>query len=288
MTETQGLPGPPQRGTDSAVRLLAVVDRSGPPHRPVGDGLVSRWHAGAASGLPLAEWADPATRRLAAAFAAGGALVEVEEAVVAFAQARAGSDHPAEAVVADLVALVGLAWPGAGHGWDDWVDPVGLLARALGAWAAERDGVSRCDDCVDPTTGLVNGRFLRARLRELHAQCRSLAISAPTTFGAVVVDIELSAVTGPQRIDVRVAAGRILASRFRAGETVAALGPTRMVAVMPAYGIARAAGDVAADLAGLSPPGEVGVAVRCLPFADDSEATYRSLVEPRWPPGSGG
>jgi len=279
MKEPQGPTGPDHQGKDGPARFLDVVDRSGPPHRPVGDDLLSRWHIGAATSLPLSEWADPATRHLADAFESGADLVAVEEAVVAFAQARAGAEHPAEALAADLVALVRLAWPTAGHEWSDWVDPVGLLARALGAWAVERDSRAGCVECQDPVTGLVSGHFLRARLRELHDQCRALAISAPLTFGAVIVDLELSAVAAPERIGVRVAAGRILASRFRAGETVAALGSSRLVAVMPAYGIGRAIDEVTADFARLSPSGGVRVTVQRRRFADDADATFQSLAE---------
>jgi hypothetical protein len=278
MKEPQGPTGPDHQGQDGSARLRAVVDRSGPPHRPVGDGLLSRWYIGAATSLPQSEWADLAARRLADAFESGADLVAVEEAVVAFAQARAGADHPAEALAADLVALVRLAWPTAGHEWSDWIDPVGLLARGLGAWAVERDGRAGCLECQDPVTGLVSGHFLRARVRELHDQCRALAISAPLTFGAVVVDLELSAVAAPERIGVRVAAARILVSRFRAGETVAALGSSRLVAVMPAYGIGRAIDEVTADFAGRTPSGGVGVTVQRRYFADDPDATFQSLA----------
>jgi hypothetical protein len=263
---------------DETARLLAAVDRSAPPHRPVGDDLLSRWHLSTGSVVPFDEWADPATRRLVEAFAEGADLVAVEQAVVAFAQARAGSEYPAEALVADLVALVQLAWPSSGHEWSDWIDPAGLMARALGAWAAERDCQTLCGDCIDPTTGLATAPFLRLRVRELHDQCRALDISAPSAFGALVVDLELSAVAGPKRVEVRVATGGILARRFRAGETVAALSSSRLVAVMPAYGIDRAIGDVADDLAGLSSPGGVGVTVRRVAFADDAEATFTSLA----------
>jgi hypothetical protein len=55
---------------------------------------------------------------------------------------------------------VRLAWPSAGYEWDGWIDPLGLLARALGAWAAERVAVASSVDCVDPATGLVAARFL--------------------------------------------------------------------------------------------------------------------------------
>ena len=72
------------------------------------------------------------------------------------------------------------------------------------------------------------------------------------TFGAVVVQLELGALRATERMGVRAAAGRVLASRFRAGETVAALSPSRMVVVMPAYGIDRAIRDVTADLAELA------------------------------------
>jgi hypothetical protein len=278
MTETPAGSTAPTSDVDATGRLLAVVNRWVPPHQRVAGDVLTRWYVSAASALPFDEWADPATCRLAEAFVAGADLVAVEEAVVAFAQARAGSEHPAEALVGDLVALVRLAWPSSGHEWNDWIDPAGVMARALTAWASERDARSACGDCRDAATGLVTGHFLRARVRELHAQCSALAISAPSAFGAVVVDLELSAVAVPERVGVRFAAGRILTSRFRAGETVAALGSSRLVAVMPAYGIERAIGDVAADLAGLSSPDRVGVTVRRQAFAGDADATFSSLA----------
>jgi hypothetical protein len=250
-----------------------------PPLRPVGDDLLSRWYVSAGSTLPLDEWADPAASQLAEIFAAGADLVAVEEAVVAFAQARAGSEHSAEALVSDLVALVQLAWPTSGHEWNDWIDPAGLMARALGAWAAERDRGTDCRSCIDPVTGLASGAFLRLRVRELHDQCRALDICAPSAFAALVVDLELSAVAAPERVKARAGAGRILAARFRAGETVAALSSSRLVAVMPAYGIDRAIGDVTGDFAGPSSADGVAVRVRRVAFADDAGATFQALAE---------
>lgn len=242
-------------------------------------GLVEAWYAASGTALPFAEWADPATRRLAEAFAGEPALDAVERAVVAFAEARAGADHAAEAVAADLVALVPLAWPSAGHLWSDWVDPVGLVARALGAWAIEREGTLRSgSQTIDPVTGLVSRHYLRPRLRELHDQCRGLALSPPATFGAVVVRLELGALAAPERIGVRIAAGRILAERFRAGETVAALGSDRLVVVMPAYGVDRAIGAVSADLAPLAARHGVGLTIGRAAFAEDVDVTFASLA----------
>jgi hypothetical protein len=278
MKETRVPSQLPHGDADGAARLLELVGRSEPPRLPVG-GLISHWYREACTDLPLREWADPATRRLAAAFDGPADLVAVEAAVVAFAQARAGAGHPAEAVAADLVALVRVGWPSAGDLWSDWVDPVGLLARALGAWAAERESGLGCTDCTDPVTGLTSAAYLRARVRELHAQCEALAISPAVTFGAVVVQLELGAVTPPERIGARVAAGRILAERFRAGETVAALGSCRLVAVMPAYGVDRAVGDVATDLAGLAVPGGAAVTIGRRAFATDAAATFESLAK---------
>jgi hypothetical protein len=249
-----------------------------PPLRPVGDDLLSRWHVSAGTALPFDEWADPAASQLAETFVAGADLVEVEEAVVAFAQARAGSDHSAEALVGDLVALVQLAWPTQGHEWGDWIDPAGLMARALGAWAAERDCRTSCEDCVDATTGLATAAFLRLRVRELHDQCRALDISARGAFGALVVDLELGALAAPERVKARAHTGGVLTARFRAGETVAALSSTRLVAVMPAYGIDRAIADVTGDLAGVSSPDGVAVTVRRVAFADDAGATFQALA----------
>jgi hypothetical protein len=137
-------------------------------------------------------------------------------------------------------------------------------------------------DCVDPSTGLVTARFLERRLHELHAQCDALAISPPLTFGSVVVQLGLGAVAAPERVGVRVAAGRILAERFRAGETVAALSSSRttsrMAAVMPAYGVHRAVADVRNDLADLAQGEGVVLAVGRVPFGDTAGATYAALV----------
>src|SRR5688572_1154488 len=100
----------PHPGVPGAVRLLTLVGRSAPPHRPVG-GLLHRWHEASGTELLFDEWADVATEDLGRAFERDGDLADVEHAVVAFAQARAGADHGVAAVAADLVALVRLAWP---------------------------------------------------------------------------------------------------------------------------------------------------------------------------------
>jgi hypothetical protein len=182
-----------QRHPNGTSRLLELVvgrDAGPPPH----DGLLADWYRESGAAIAFDEWCDPAARHLAAVFASAADLAVIEGAVVAFAQARAGADHSAADVAGDLVALVRLAWPSAGHEGGGWIDPLGVLARALGAWAAERVAVASSVDGVDPATGLVTARFLERRLHELHAQCDALAISPPLTFGSVVVQLGLGAV----------------------------------------------------------------------------------------------
>ena len=276
-----------QRGPSGVSRLHELVVRSGPhpgpPPRP-GDGLLTDWYLEAGARIDFAEWCDPATRSLAAVLASDADLAGVEEAVVAFAQARAGSDHTAPEVADDLVALVRVSWRTAGRGRTRRLDSLALLARALGAWAAERVAVASAVDCVDPVTGLVTARFLERRLHELHAQCEALAIAPRMTFASLVVQLELSAVAAPERIGVRVAAGRILGDRFRAGETVAALGSSRtasrLVAVMPAYGVDRAMVEVLADLGELAQVEGVEVTVGRVPFGNHAGATFAALADP--------
>ena len=82
----------PHPGVQGAVRLLNLVGRSAPPHRPVG-GLLHRWYAASGTDLGFDEWADVATEDLGHAFERHADLVAVEQAVVAFAEARAGADH---------------------------------------------------------------------------------------------------------------------------------------------------------------------------------------------------
>jgi hypothetical protein len=277
---------PSPRGSNGASRLLELV--VGPdPGLPAHDELIrllADWYRESGAAICFDEWCDPATRRLGAVFGADADVAVVEDAVVGFAQARAGADHTAADVAGDLVALVRLAWPSAGHEWDGWIDPLGLLARALGAWAAERVAVASSVDCVDPATGLVTARFLERRLQELHAHCEALAISPPLTFGSVVVQLGLGAVAASERVAVRVAAGRILAERFRAGETVAALSSSRtksrMVAVMPAYGVHRAVADVRSDLAKVAQGEGAELAVGRVPFGHDAASTFAALVHP--------
>ena len=250
------------------------------------DGFVDRflvdWYRESGAAIGFDEWCDPAVRYLGVVFGSDADLAVVEEAVVAFAQARADAEFSAADVAGDVVALVRLAWPSAGHDWDGWIDPLGLLARALGAWAAERVAVASSVDCVDPATGLVTARFLERRLQELHAQCDALAISTPLAFGSVVVQLGLGAVTASERVAVRIAAGRILAERFRAGETVAALSSSRtksrMAAVMPAYGVHRAVADVRSGLASLAKGEGVELAIGRVPFGADAGSTFAALV----------
>ena len=256
------------------MRLLALVDRSAPPHRPVGE-LLRRWYATSGSDLVFDEWADPATERLAGAFGRGAGLAAVEQAVVAFAEARGGAGHDVDAVRADLVALVRLAWPSGRGTWADAVDPVGLLALALSAWAAEAAAASSCAGCVDVATGLVTADFLRERVRELHAQCRAMAIAPQVTFAALVVQLSPRSSAAIDRMGLRVAVGRLLARRFDRGETVATVGDARFVVVMPAYGVDRAATDMAGELGAFD---DVDIALSRRAFGADAATTFRSLA----------
>jgi hypothetical protein len=264
----------PRPDVAGAVRLLALAGRSAPPHRPVGE-LLQRWYATSGTDLLFDEWGDPAAERLAGAFDRGTDLATVEQAVMAFAEARAGAAHDVDAVTADLVALVRLAWPSGRGTWADAVDPVGLLARALNAWAAEHAAARSCRGCVDVATGLVTADFLRERVRELHAQCRALAIAPQVTFAALVVELAPHSGAAVDRMGLRVAVGRLLARRFGRGETVATVGDTRFVVVMPAYGVERAVTDVGVEL-GVFDGTDIAISRRA--FGADAAATFRSLA----------
>jgi hypothetical protein len=194
---------------------------------------------------------------------------------VAFAQARAGADHSAEAVAADLAALLQLVDAKRNPGSP--LDPVGLVVRALAAWAAEQVAVVSTASCVDPVTGLVNGGFLRARLRELHAQCDALAIAASMAFGSLVLRLDLGAVPAPDRMSARFGVGRTLLRVFRTGETVAVLSTSRFVAVMPAYALDRAEGDLEIALGQQIELAATPVSIDRRPFGDDANGTWSSL-----------
>ncbi|MGH9211805.1 MAG: hypothetical protein ACRD2C_14135 [Acidimicrobiales bacterium] len=270
-------------------RLVSLVSRSECPPRPA-DELFAEWYKACGTSLPFAEWCDPTVRGLAATLGEMRGPRMVDAAVVAFAQARAGADHPAEEVAADLTALVRLvsarsadraSAPGevTDHPSPDQVlDPVALVARALAAWAAEQVAVVSTASCTDPVTGLVNGGFLRARLRELHAQCDALTIAPPVAFASLVVRLDLHGVPVPDQMSARIATGRALRLVFRAGETVAALSPTRLVAVMPAYALDRARGDLQVALAQRPELEGVAATIDGRAFGDDADDTWRSLA----------
>jgi hypothetical protein len=228
--------------------------------------------------MTFTEWCDPSARHLADTLGRPADPRNIDAAVVQFAQARAGADHTAEALATDLVTLLQLVQ---GDDGAAPVDPVGLVARALAAWASEQAAVMTTASCTDAATGLVNSGFLQARLRELHAQCESLAIAPSMTFGSLVVRLDLGAIPGADRMRARVAVGRTLALVFRGGETVAALSATRLVAVMPAYALARAEGDVLLALAQRPELLDVPVHLDRLPFEDDADETWRALAGTR-------
>jgi hypothetical protein len=258
-------------------RLLLLVGRSVCPPRPTDD-LLSTWHEVAGSTLPFPEWCDPIARNLAATLSESREPRLVDAAIVAFAQARAGSDHNAESVATDLVALLQLV---EADGSASSLDRVGLVARALAAWASERVAVVSTASCLDPVTGLVNGGFLRARLRELHAQCDALAISPPMTFGSLIVQLDLGATALPERMGVRVAVGGTLGRLFTTGETVATLSASRIVVVMPAYALDRAEDDVQVALAERLELVDVPVTLDHQPFGRTADGTWELLAGTR-------
>lgn len=274
MNEPSTRTGLPPHGWTGLSRLVSLVGRSECPPRPT-DELLTKWHEASGTPLPFAEWCDPTARSLAATLSEFRGPRMVDAAVVAFAQARAGADHPAEEVASDLTALVRLVSTRAA---DDVLDPVALVARALAAWAAEQVAVVSTASCIDPVTGLVNGGFLRARLRELHAQCEALAIAPPMTFGCLVVRLDLCGIPLADRMSVRVAAGRTLRLVFRAGETVAALSASRLAVVIPAYALDRAQGDLQVALAQRPELAGVAMSIDRRPFGDEVDGTWCSLA----------
>jgi hypothetical protein len=280
MSESPTKAGFPHPGWAVVSRLLLLVGRSASPPRPTDD-LLSAWHEAAGTTLPFPEWCDPIARNLATTLSECRESQEsrlVDASVVAFAQARAGSDHTAEAVAADLVALLQLV---EADGAASSLDPVGLVARALAAWASERVAGVSTASCLDPVTGLVNGGFLRARLRELHAQCDALAISPPMTFGSLIVQLDLGATAVPERMSVRVAVGGALGRLFTTGETVATLSASRVVVVMPAYALGRAEDDVQVALTKRPELVDVPVALGQQPFGITADGTWHLLAGTR-------
>jgi hypothetical protein len=277
MSESPAPAGYPHPSWSGVARLLSLVGRSECPPRPA-DGLLGAWHEASGTSLPFSEWCDPTARVLTTALSQTYDPRDVDAAVVAFAQARAGADHTAEALAADLVALLHLV-----QSDDDTpaFNAVGLVARALAAWASEQVAVVSTASCVDPVTGLVNGGFLQARLRELHAQCDSLAIAGSMTFGSLVIWLDLPAIPAPERMGVRMALGRLLSQIFQAGETVATLSLSRFVAVMPAYALSRAEGDVRLALEERPELAHTPVRIDRLPFGDDADGTWAHLAGTR-------
>lgn len=274
----------PYPGMTGLSRLRSLISRSSCPPRPADEFLLT-WHTASGSKLRFQEWCDPATQyvamvvRTVSPVQRGMATSEVDRAVIQFAQARAGADYSAAEVAADVVALFQVVTPGrpALRTAPIPQEAIGVVARALTAWATTHVEAAAVSSCTDPVTGLVTGGFLRGRLRELHAQCDALVISPSSTFGCLVLQVVVSDPVAPARMAARITVGRVLNHLFTSGETVAALGPERFVVVSPAYALDDSEGAVREALSSEMEPGVVATVTR-QSFADNPEATWQSLA----------
>jgi hypothetical protein len=274
MNERPTRTGLSPHGQAGAARLVSLVNRPVSPPRPV-DELLARWHEASGSSLPFDEWCDPMARHLARVLRDEDRSRVIDAAVVTFAQARAGAEHGAEDVAADLTALLGLV--GAPPA-EPTLDRMALVTRALAAWANERVAETTAASCIDPVTGLVNGGYLRPRLQEIHAQCEGLAIAASSAFGALVVRLGLAGASTQDRMAAPMAVGRAMRLAFQVGETVAVIRPARLVAVMPAYALDRGHRDLAALLADRPQLADVPVSIHRQAFGDNADATWWALA----------
>jgi GGDEF domain-containing protein len=147
-------------------------------------------------------------------------------------QAAAGFD-PAEVVDAVTAAVGELD-----EGRRGLFDLTELHRVALTAWARETGRLAQLDQCLDAFTGLHTEAYLRTQIAQLFERCGPLRVHPSSIFGLLRIDLDDGALDPLASLGaVRAVVGH-LRRELAAGETVAALGRSTFVALVPVHTIA--------------------------------------------------
>ncbi|TVT17768.1 GGDEF domain-containing protein [Amycolatopsis acidiphila] len=201
--------------------------------------LRARWQtASLAAGWRFpSDWALPEVDAVCAAAIRGGGT---EIPLAGLARARAAAGAGLAEVLTDLAALHAvLNDPRAEDGFvspDVDAIPARMLRVTALAWAdVTMDQLARIE-VVDPLTGLPNSAYLRTRLGELYRQAESAGQKVSAEHTLLVVSLDLSTVSGWHRVTGMILLAEALRTVLDGGESIATLGPSTLVAVLPRDG----------------------------------------------------
>nr|WP_243769960.1 GGDEF domain-containing protein [Amycolatopsis acidicola] len=179
------------------------------------------------------DWALPEVDSVCAVVLRGG---DPERALAGLARARAAAGAGLLEVLADLAALHAvLSDPDADGLVSPDIDatPARMLRVTALAWAEVAMDHLANIEVIDPLTGLPTVAYLRTRLGELY---RHLDRDVSEDYTLLVVGLDLSEVSGWRRATGMILLAEALRAVLDGGESMAALGPSTIAAVLPRDG----------------------------------------------------
>jgi hypothetical protein len=112
-------------------------------------------------------------------------------------------------------------------------DPDAMPARLLRvtalAWSDVLVRQLAHTEACDGLTGLANGAYLRARLREIYRESEAAGVSASSRYVLVALSPDLAHTTGWSRLAAMVLLADVLRAVFDGGQTLATVGPNTML-----------------------------------------------------------
>jgi hypothetical protein len=188
------------------------------------DDLRTAWEQAAL----VAGWAQPRDWWCGEVDAVCEAVAERRDVLGAFSRlgrARAEAGVGLGETLDDIAALYAeLAQPAA---------PSTVVRTLAEAWVEVGFEMLRVGTCEDPLTGLTSAAHLRTRLAEVYREAERGGESVHARYALVVVPTGLDGVARWDGLFRRLALGECLRSVFSGGETLAELGPSVVVGLVP-------------------------------------------------------
>lgn len=202
--------------------------------------LRARWRtASLASGWRFpSDWALPEVDVVCSAAVRG---TDTEPALTRLARARASAGAGLTEVLGDVAALHAVLedFTGSGDGWvyaDIDALPARMLRVTAVAWADVAMDQLANIEVSDPMTGLPTDAYLRTRLGELYRRTTASGQRVTDEYTLLAVTLDLSTVSGWHRVTGMILLAEALREVLDGGESMATLGPSTVVAVLPRDG----------------------------------------------------
>ena len=224
---------PPQRSWRPR-GALSDPDADRPLHE-----LRARWRtASLGSGWRFpSDWALPEVDSVCAAVLRGS---DTEVPLTGLARARAVAGAGLAEVLGDIAALHAvLSDPGTEDGLlapDVDALPAQLLRVTALAWAEVAMDQLAHIEVTDPLTGLPTAAYLRTRLGEIYRQAAVNERPVGEDHALLVIGLDLSTVSGWHRVTGMILLAEALRTVLDGGESIATVGPSTLVAVLPRDG----------------------------------------------------